>query len=135
MNNPDITAYTLGTLLSWPDEVIRRNAISIMKRLQALQGAPALPTPGAIGLYRIYDNGGTDHGGTIDRYTAYHPALGPDGYITFNGRPTSPDGFYQHGHGGDGKPLPGLPGDKRIRFDELPEAAQDALIRELQPEE
>ena len=63
--------------------------------------------PGGIPRWiRIYDDGGVDEGGSIDRYTVvftgrYPKDKGPSGteypYLAMNAEPFHPQGFGQHG--------------------------------------
>ena len=61
--------------------------------------------PGGVPKYvRIYDNGGTESGGTIDRFTVQFTgrAAGKCAfpYLAMNSAPFHPQGFGQHGEGG-----------------------------------
>ncbi len=59
--------------------------------------------PDGIPKYvRVYDNGGSGCGGSIDRYTVvftgnYAGRNGECSYLTMNGRPFHPQGVGQHG--------------------------------------
>lgn len=94
--------------------------------------------PGGVPRYlRIYDNGGAEAGGSYDRYTAaftgrYEKNRGAFLYVAFNGCPTHPMGFWQHGE------TIGNPVDyprsahlgRRIDFGTLPEECQKLLMKE-----
>jgi len=76
---------------------------------------------------RVYDNGGD----TVDRYTVVftgryrHKTFR---YISMNGAPYHPQGFYQHGesHAPVDKPTHEHLG-RRIKFEDLPRDCQDAV--------
>jgi hypothetical protein len=80
-------------------------------------------------MIEIYDNKGK----TVDRYSIY---VWPDGVggdldkyvITTDGKPNDPQGFWQHGEFDDecvGED------ETKISVDDLPMAAQTALLKEL----
>ena len=98
-------------------------------------------------LARFYDNGGTEAGGTIDRYTAVYLSPLTDQktgrpiaweYAAMNSCPFHPQGFGQHGETRNG------PADwppcrlgrrnhlgKRIRFAALPPDCQRLVVQDL----
>jgi len=81
---------------------------------------------------RCYDNGGTDKGGTIDRFTVVYMDE-PIGSFCFeavgmNGNPFHPQGFGQHVTAMPGKHL-----GKRIAFADLPEDCRKLVMQDLTP--
>jgi len=82
---------------------------------------------------RVYDNGGVEKGGSIDRYTVvftgnYSGRKGCD-YLAMNEAPFSPQGFCQHGWSQDAidRPTYGHLG-KKIGFSDLPRDCQVAAL-------
>lgn len=99
-------------------------------------------------MIRCYDNGGPDKvrtlkdgtksSGTLDRYTVVftgrytHKTNGAFWYVAMNAGPFHPQGFYQHGesnHQPIDRPTYGHLG-KKIRFEDLPEDCQKAVIQD-----
>jgi hypothetical protein len=84
---------------------------------------------------RVYDNGGTEGKGTIDRYTVVftgrygHKTAGEHWVLGMNGAPFSPQGFCQHSTYPNqvDRPTYGHLG-RKIGFPELPEDCQVAAL-------
>ena len=74
--------------------------------------------------FRIYDNGGE----TFDRFTVVYLSIpdGPNNEPMYLGMGNDPRGFAQHGYCNPGNHLGAL-----IRFDDLPDACQRLVEREL----
>lgn len=103
--------------------------------------------PNGVPRYiRCYDNGGTDNGGSIDRYTVVFTGnipdrnrINPDSpssaqmvpYIAMNGNPTHPQGV---GIRDESWPAIDRPTyshlGKRIKFDQLPELCRELVIED-----
>ena len=103
------------------------------------------------GVVAIYDNGGK----TFDRYTVvYEPCLLPDyrnalghpagtllfSYVSMSGAPFHPQGFCQHGEAIGRRPTGGgwagpASCGKVIRFEDLPEDCQEAVLLDLDESE
>ncbi len=80
---------------------------------------------------KIYDNGGVDNGGTIDRFTAVftnQPERRPNTFacIAMNSAPFHPQGFGQHSTAMCGKHL-----GKRISFDKLNKDCQQFILQNV----
>jgi hypothetical protein len=83
-------------------------------------------------IHSIYDNGGE----TCDRYVVYYKGKGSLGGMIGNKRgrlffgmsesPCHPQGFGQHGYG-----LVGKHNGKKIKFEELPQECQKAVLADL----
>ena len=86
---------------------------------------------------RIYDNGGTDAGGTMDRYTVvymaepYYRPHHPHYLTTFNSLGMNSQPF--HGIGQHGPAMPGSHLGKRIKWEDLPQQCQQAVIQDTTP--
>jgi hypothetical protein len=93
---------------------------------------------------RIYDNGGTENGGTVDRYTVVFAGnynnigrrdterfIGEHPVIGMSGAPFHPQGFCCHESYGYiiDRPKYGHLG-KKIKFEDLPEDCQKVIIRD-----
>lgn len=72
----DYTSITLGTLLSFKDETIRRNAMSILKRLPDALTECHLDTDPCIALGKQYAKASEARATDADRAAALHPACG-----------------------------------------------------------
>jgi|CXWL01.1.fsa_nt_gi hypothetical protein len=100
--------------------------------------------PGGVPRWiRCYDNGGTDAGGSIDRYTVIYTGRwkgrerGTDYYVAMNAAPFHPQGFGQHGEIsfsqlGDGQTAMDRPKyshlGKKITFKYLPTDCQKLVL-------
>lgn len=77
---------------------------------------------------RIYDNGGRSY----DRYTVIYMDM-PEQPGSFTSIGMSEDPFHPTGFGQHGPAMPGRHLGKRIKWDELPEACQRAVMQDLEP--
>jgi hypothetical protein len=127
----------------------RERAIEIAQDAARKTVQPALPMKRPRHI-RIYDNGGTEAGGTMDRYTVvYMNQVEQPGHTvtrkgdsfhkteqvwiptTFNSLGMNSQPF--HGIGQHGPAVPGAHLGKRIKWEDLPEQCQQAVIQDTTP--